>query len=456
MRRGLSLLVLLTTLMIVQARPATPQAPDRPNILVIVTDDQRAGLSVMPETRKRFVRQGVLYSPAFVTTPLCCPSRASIMTGRYAHNHGVKSNFNSGETGADALDHSTTMQRYLQDAGYHTGAIGKFLNQPWRFADQPPHFDEWATTDGRGAPEDTGEEWYDYAFNINGTATYTRGYITTVTRKLAVRFIRRNSGETPWYLYVAPKAPHLPAPPQHSYEDLRVKRWEGNPAVFEKDRSDKPAYVQHVSVGIRHANSVRRIQFRSLVSVDDMVGAIFDELAAQGEDNTLAIFISDNGRHWSEHGLSAKGTPYSQAVNVPMMARWPGQLPQGVKDSRWAANIDIAPTALQAAGVPQDQATPMDGRSLLDPTWQRDRILLEFWCNVGLCNRWASLRTRTDQFVEYYDQGEVVFREYYDLQRDPWQLVNLEGDGVKGNSPPLEPHRQALEEAKRCAGATCP
>jgi arylsulfatase A-like enzyme len=127
-----------------------------------------------------------------------------------------------------------------------------------------------------------------------------------------------------------------------------------------------------------------------------------------------------------------------------------------VRNTRWAANIDIAPTVLQAAGVQQDPSTPMDGRSLLDPTWRRDRILLEYWCNVGLCNRWASLRTRTDQFVEYYDQGEVVFREYYNLRRDPWQLVNLRRDGIRGNTPPAGPQRWALQQAKTCTGASCP
>jgi arylsulfatase A-like enzyme len=456
MRRVALLLALLMTLAVVQVPPATPQVPDRPNVLIIVTDDQRGGLSVMPETRRRFVRQGVLYSPAFVTTPLCCPSRASIMTGRYAHNHGVKVNSNPSETRSDALDHSTTIQRYLDDAGYHTGVIGKFLHRPWEFSASPPHFDEWATVDGEGSPKDGGEKWYDYPFNVNGETTFTSGYLTTVIGERAVDFIRRNSGETPWYLYVAPKAPHPPAPPEHRYEDFPVKRWEGNPAVFERDKRDKPLYVQKKSRGIRTANWTRRLQFRSLVSVDDMVEAIFDELSAQGEKDTLVFYISDNGRHWSEHGLGAKGTPYSQAVNVPMMVRWPGHFPGRVKDSRWAANIDIAPTVLQAAAVPQDSATPMDGRSLLDPTWRRDRILLEYWCNVGVCNRWASLRTRTDQYVEYYDQGEVIFREYYNLRKDPWQLVNLRRDGVRGNDPPVGPQRAALEQAKACTGASCP
>jgi arylsulfatase A-like enzyme len=281
------------------------------------------------------------------------------MTGRFAHNHGVKSNSNPGERGSDALDHSTTIQRYLDDAGYHTGVIGKFLNSPWEFSARPPHFDEWATVDGKGSPPRPPEKYWDYAFNMNGETTVTKGYVTRVMGELAVDFIRRNAGETPWYLYVATKAPHPPVEPEQRYDDLPVKRWDGNPAVFERDKSDKPQYVQNNSVGIRHVNMIRRRMFRTLVSVDDLVEAIFTELSVQGETDTLAFFISDNGYHWGEHGLMRKGTPYSPAVTVPMMARWPGHLPGGVKDTRWAANIDIAPTVLEILGV--DAPATVDG-----------------------------------------------------------------------------------------------
>ncbi len=435
---------------------AAAEAQTRPNILIIVTDDQRGGLSMMPESRRRFVKQGVLYSPAFVTTPLCCPSRTSIMTGRDAHNHGVKANSPRPGGGARALDHSTTIQRYLDDAGYHTGVIGKFLNGPWRFSTRPPHFDEWATVDGIMKPKDEGRKWYDYPFNINGETTYTKGYITTVMGKLATGFIRRNSGDTPWYLYLAPKAPHMPAPAESRYDDLRVGWWDGNPAVFEKDKSDKPPYVRQSRGDLGHANAVRKKQFRSLVSVDDMVKAIFDELRAQGEEDTLVFFISDNGYQWSEHGLTRKGAPYSQSVNILMMARWPGHLARGGRNTRWAANIDIAPTVLQAAGIRRDPRMPIDGRSLLDPAWRRDRILLEYWCNTSRCNPWASIRTRTDQFVEYYRRGRVIFTEYYNLRRDPWQLVNLSKDGVKGNTPPVGPQHRGLKRARSCSGGRCP
>ena len=423
-----------------------------PNVLIIVTDDQRGGMEVMPETSKRFMKQGTRYAPGFVTTPVCCPSRASIMTGRYAHNHGVRSNSSGDETGADNLDHSTTLQRYLNDAGYHTGIVGKFLNPPWRFADNPPYFDEWATVGGSENP--TGRDWFNAAFNVNGQSKGLKGYITTAMRSRALRFIRRNSGETPWYLYVGTRAPHPPAPAQPRYQRMRISKWKGNPAVFEQDKSDKPLYVQRKRRGVGHANQTRRAQYRSLASVDDMVEAIYDQLGEENERDTLAFFISDNGLGWSEHGLGGKGSPYKGATRVPMMARWPGQLGKGIKDKRWAANIDIAPTVLDAAGViPQ---TPMDGRSLLSP-WSRDRILFEFWCNsqIQRCNRWASTQTREHQYVEYYEDGQTIFREFYESS-DRWQLENLLGNDDPSDDPDTTAIEAQLNADRQCLGPTCP
>ena len=436
----------------VRGVPSAAQEGQRPNVLIIVTDDQRGGLEVMPATSKRFMKQGTRYSPAFATTPVCCPARASIMTGRYAHNHGVRSNSNEEETGADHLDHSTTLQRYLNDAGYRTGIVGKFLNPPWRFADNPPYFDEWATVGGTENPSGLG--WFDTTFNVNGDATPTKGYITTVMRRRAVNFIRRNSGETPWYLYIGTRAPHPPAPAQPRYERMRVQKWGGNPAVFEEDKSDKPLYVQKRHRGLAHANKTRRAQFRTLASVDDMVEAIFEQLAEEDERDTLVFFISDNGLGWSEHGIGGKGNPYKGSTRVPMLARWPGHIAKGMKDRRWAANIDIAPTILDAVGVaPQ---TPMDGRSLLRP-WKRDRILLEFWCNseTQVCNRWASTQTRQHQYTEYYEEGETVFREFYDSS-DRWQLENLLGNDDPRDDPDTTAIEAQLQADRKCVGVSCP
>lgn len=444
---GLLLMCCLLALEIPTASSQEPEPP-RPNILIIVTDDQRAGLEVMPATRSSFQRRGTRYRPGFVTTPMCCPSRASIMTGRYAHNHGVKSNGGGSEPGFEALDQSTTIQAYLDEAGYRTGLIGKFLNG-WRLEDNPPHFDTWATTGAR--------EWYDATLNINGTLRNPRGYVTKVMRRRALQFIRSESQE-PWFLYVAPKSPHLPAIPETRYADMRLKRWEGNPAVAERDRTDKPPYVQEGTTTLRRGRWIRGKQFRTLPSIDDIVESAFAELRAQGElDNTLAFFISDNGYLWGEHGVARKGVPYRRAVEVTFLATWQGHLTEDVADRRYAANIDIAPTVYEAAGI--TPSTPVDGRSLLQP-WRRDRILLEHWCNTeGLarvCNRWGSIRTRTEQYVEYNKDGEVHFREYYDMKADRWQLTNLLGNRNSSDDPDTSTLEAQLRMDRSCEGASCP
>jgi arylsulfatase A-like enzyme len=372
------------------------------------------------------------------------------MTGRYAHNHGVKSNSHPEEGGADNLDHPTTLHAYLQQAGYRTGIVGKFLNPPWQLADNPPYFDEWLTLGG----EPRQRKYYDALFNDNGLVREIPGYTTTVIRRRARSFIRRNADQ-PWYLYVAPKAPHPPAVPETRYADTPVPHWDGNPAVFERYEQDKPLYVRRADRDLQSARRVRSAQYRSLPSVDDMVGAIFEELAELGERrDTLAFFISDNGNMWSEHGLSGKGVPYYQAVTVPFFASWPGHIARDTTDSRFAANIDIAPTALQAAGI---QPTAQDGRSLLED-WRRDRLLLEYWCNseTMACNRWASSWTRKYQYTEYYEDGTVSFREFYNLQTDRWQLLNLLGDQDLRNDPSLTTLEEQLAADKSCAGAACP
>jgi arylsulfatase A-like enzyme len=436
--------------------PSAAQEEEPPNILVIVTDDQRGGISVMPAVQHYFSKRGVAYKPGFVTTPVCCPSRASIMTGRYAHNHGVKSNSNTEEPGSTVLDHSTTMQAYLQEDGYHTGMIGKFLNPPWELDNNPPYFDEWVTFGGVQQSPDS-NTWFDSTYNVNGTLKEISGYTTSILRRRSKGFLRRNApSDDPWFLYVGTKAPHLPASPQPRYADEPIESWDGNPAVFEEDKTDKPAYVQSADRDLRAGRGVRKRQYRSLMSVDDMVGALFDELRETGDlKDTLIFFISDNGYAWAEHGLTGKGIPYRQSVTVPFFARWPDHLPRGVTDDRFAANIDIAPTVLDAADITPD--VPQDGKSLLQ-NWQRPRIHLESWCNAqGLpCNRWASTWDRSFQYTEYYESGSVAFREYYDLEADPWQLTNLLEDGDEDNDPNLVPLKVELDNDHSCVAATCP
>jgi arylsulfatase A-like enzyme len=196
---------------------------------------------------------------------------------------------------------------------------------------------------------------------------------------------------------------------------------------------------------------IRARQLRTLMSVDDMVGRVMTVLSNLNE-NTLAIFTSDNGYQWGEHGLTNKTTPYTPSIMVPFLVRWPGHVAPSSKDGRLVSLIDIAPTVAQAAGLVPDPM--MDGRSLFSSA--RDHILTEFFTWPGyVVPTWASVRTNTYQYVEYYDGGSVTFREYYDLAADPWQLVNLLRDGDPSN-PDLTAPKALVAAAKVCAGVDCP
>ena len=416
------------------------QPVDKPNVIVIVTDDQRGGIEVMPETERRFVDEGRSYPNALVTTPLCCPARASIMTGRYVHNHGVLSN---GEDDWRDLDHDQTIQHLLHEAGYHTALFGKFLNH-WPIQSAPPGFDEWAVL-----PDVTGRlGYYGSEWNVNGDIKRVHRYSTDYLTDKATRFIsdRETTDDEPWYMYIATGAAHRSFVAEPAYSDAPVPRWRGNPAVFEKDRSDKPSYVRSSHHSFKEGQQVRKKQFRTLMSVDDLVGRVVAATESLAED-TLMIYVSDSGYMWGEHGLANKQVPYEESVAIPMWLRWTDDV-AGSSDDRIASNIDIAPTIAAAAGVTIDA----DGKDLLDPSWARDRLLLEYFGddNAPSIPRWASTWTRDGQYVEYYNaSGDVIDREYYNLLVDPWQLSNA-------GSPPDSTWRARLTADRQCSETTCP
>ena len=450
---ALLLALLLGNLPAMRPGPARAQsavAAARPNVLIIITDDQRATqtLDVMPATKKAFVRGGVRFKKAFATTPLCCPSRASIMTGRYAHNHGVERNAESPK-----LDHGTTLQRYLDDAGYATGYVGKFLNK-FPVEDPPPHFDRYSKYRSG---------YYDEMWNVDGRMKMVREYSTTFIQRRGRKYLRRwndENDEQPWLLYLAPFAPHTPPMPHRRFEDARVPRVKLTPSMWENDCSDKRHPVD-CQANWSRVERVARRQRRTLMSVDVMVKRIMETLRELGEKrDTLAFFISDNGYFWGEHGIIGKRNPLFGGINVPFMMRFPGKVDGGTNSYRVVANIDIAPTIYSATGI--DPANPIDGHSLLDDTWSRDRILLENgeYTPNGPWPRWASTLAQDYQYTEYYDaNGIVAFREYYDLIEDPWQLENLLGDDDAGNDPDPETQSRLelqLQRDRRCSGSDCP
>jgi arylsulfatase A-like enzyme len=449
-----SLRLLTTTAVLVSSVAFAPRGgptasadPAQPNVLIIITDDQRIeSMGPMRRTRFWFRRLGTEYVNAFVTTPLCCPSRASIFTGRYAHNHAV-------ETNADAkeLDQKSTIQRYLKDEGYRTAIVGKYLNS---WTGPPPHFEQWHTFENVS-------KYRNASFNSNGVVHKVKKYSTDyiANRAQALINVFETTDARPWFLVVSTWAPHTPANAEKSYRRSKVGHWEGNPAVFETDRTDKPAYVQARSAGLKGAKKLRMRQLRTLKSVDDLVDRVFTTMGRTGEgDDTLAFFLSDNGILWAEHGMKSKSVPYTSAIKVPFFARWPGRLGAAVQDARIVANIDIAPTIMAAAGVTPDPEYPVDGRSLLGAQ-TRGRLLLEFTGGNNQVDAptWVSTLTPEYQYIEHYDDatGAVTFREYYDLINDPYQLENYLADPDPANDPPLdEQARLALQLARdrRCLG----
>lgn len=445
-------LALAAPLLLTPGRTAEAQTSPPPNILVVITDDQRAQgtLRVMPKTRYWLERVGTRFPNAFAASPLCCPSRTSMMTGRYPHNHGVRRN------GAyRALDLDTTVQRYLDDAGYRTGLYGKFLIK-WDLTDPPPDFDDWAL--GRIGVGYRRSSYYGGTWNVNGNVKTIDTYSTDYIARRAVRFVRRSEAEDeqPWYAYLAPAAPHVPSIPEASYARAPVREWAGNRAVFETDRSDKPPWVHSREMTLDRVQWRRRRQLRTLMSVDDLVHRVMTSLRELGEArNTLVFFMSDNGHLWSEHGLFAKRHPYEQSVEIPFLVRWPGHIARGVRDERVISNVDVMPTILEAAGLQPDPDTPVDGQSLLS-SGPRSRVLIEYGKDAGDTPEWAAIRTRTAHYVEYYEDGAVTFSEYYDLKNDRWELENLLGDEDVSNDSSAATLQEMLVQDRSCAGATCP
>ncbi len=430
-----------------------PTTISRPNVLVIVTDDQRPmadALAVMPNVRSLFVEGGRNFPRSVVTTPLCCPSRSSILTGRYAHNTGVLTNGDEGQV--LAFDQATTIEAYLKGAGYRTGIVGKFFNT-WPLAMAPPFFDRWATMSGG---------YQDPVMNVDGAVHHVEGYSTSILGSQTVGILDdfdATEDDAPWFLYVAPQAPHGPYTPDEPYADAAVPPWDPGPAFDESNINDKPPWVRWRTYSRSEADQLREAQLRTLMSVDDMVGTVFDELDRLGESDTLAVFMSDNGLLWGEHHIGdSKRFPYEDSVGVPLLIRWPGHVEAGTRDARLAANIDVVPTIREAVDGPASDDLRPDGRSLLSPIPHR-RLLLEYWRSPDSPGvpSWRGLLRRGWLYIEWRDDdGAITFREFYNLRRDPFQLRNLLGDASPRNDPNVIGISKSLARLSTCQTHTCP
>ena len=410
MNRCLVLVFLILTF-VLQACGFLPRINDeRPNFLIIVTDDQRFDtMEYMPETQLLIFDQGVTFSSGYVTTPFCCPSRASILTGMYAHNHYVHVNENPLKF--------TTVVEDLHKNGYYTGLVGKYLNS-WK-GEARPEYDYWVSIFGGTLPN-----YYDPNLNINGTWEKQTGYSTYLFKDRAIEFVEQATQQKkPFLLLFTPNAPHAPFTPlkedKSLYTDLPPYR---PPNYNEEDISDKPAAISNKPLlteedSIQIENTRRR-QIQTLVSLDRAIGEIMKKLEATGElDNTIVIFISDNGKHWGEHRMDTKSTAYEESVKVPFALRYPPLVPTPYTEDKLVANIDIAPTIYELSETPIPATA--DGLSLLNllqgkDEW-RSHLLLEAWPERG---HWTAVHTGRYVYIETDDD----LSEFYDLATDPYEM----------------------------------
>jgi arylsulfatase A-like enzyme len=445
----------------------------QPNILIIVTDDERAvgTLGVEPTVRSWLKSGGTTFNHAYATTPLCCPSRASIITGLYAHNHGITGSADT-RSNLRAVDAMSIFPSF-RSGGYKVGLYGKYLNS-WGLDDDgslnpgawtPTGLDDYAIVPGGGSWHNDMRIDGSARWDVNGTAIRSPKYSTSFIRDSALSFIEENDAADdpqPWLAFIAPIVPHRPATPENKYMAAPVPDWQLTPAQREKDRTDKPAWLRRIAPrGMTGIRSFRLNQLRTLMSVDDMVSDIRAKLVELGEgDNTIVIYTSDNGLAWGEHGRVGKQTPYLESVGVPLYIRGPGIRAGGVRQDM-VALLDLAPTLLTAAGIPYPR--DFDGHDMFDGHSRR-RLLLEYDSAPGLGGvpSWrAVIATGTGsaapayEFIRYLRiDGSRLEDEAYNLANDPWQLSNLHRRGV---SPPTRSLRlaQSLSKLATCSGVTC-
>jgi N-acetylglucosamine-6-sulfatase len=462
-----------TTASYQESSPA--QAAPQPNIIFILADDMRKddfNARYMPQTTTELVGKGMSFQNAFVSNPLCCPSRATIMRGQYAHNTDIWFNNNVFDPDPNVRDggwegyngnryEDDNLATRLKDAGYTTGLFGKYLNGYGATTvptTPPPKWDDWFAFKQ--------PEYYNYDVNDNGTikhfGTRSTDYSTDVLKSQVQEFIGANAapGKPPFFAYVAPYAPHGPSTPaprdKNTFNGLKAPRL----ASFnEADVTDKPPWIQSLrrltsddiaSIDKRHENRIESLQ-----AVDDLVAAVVGTLGDE-LSNTYIVFTSDNGWHHGEHRVrSGKGRPYEEDIRVPLVIRGPNVQPNSSTDEL-VLNTDYLPTFMDLAGA----QTPsyVDGRSLVpllpDSTTSSGRtaVLIEGRKysadpEIPVDINYNAIRRSTDKYIEY----EGGFRELYNLSpgADPNELTNTYSSSDP-NVPPLSDLRARLNALKGC------
>jgi len=434
------LLLILAPLCLASSSSAEGVAPPKTaarNIIFILIDDQRYdsfGFMGHPflETPHldRLASSGVQFVNAFVTTSLCSPSRASILSGQYAHRHGVLDN--NTRLPAD----TPTFPKELQKAGYDTAFIGK-----WHMggsSDEPrPGFNRWVSFRGQGV-------YYNPTLNVDGERVKREGYLTDMIAEYAVDFINKDR-QSPFFLYVSHKAVHAMFEPAERHKGCyKDKKYVHPDSMADTDENyrGKPAWVRaqrdswHGVDGMYNGavefDTFVRDYAETLRAVDDSVGAILEALREKGIlDETLLIYTSDNGFLFGEHGHIDKRSMYEESIRVPLLVHCPALVKGGQKRDEMIVNVDYAPTILEAAGL--DVPQTVQGRSfygLLDGSEKRwrDAFLYEYFWERSFPQTPTVLGVRTDTHKLMRYHGIWDRYELYDLEKDPKEMNNLLAD----------------------------
>ena len=426
-----------TTTALAAGAATAQQTTKRRNMVFILIDDLRfdaLGFMGHPflETPNidALARGGMVFDRHFVTSSLCSPSRATILTGLYAHKHGVFDNSTPLDSGIP------TFPQLLQRAGYSTGFIGK-----WHMggdSDEPrPGFSYWSSFRGQGVYQDP-------VFNINGKQKKIEGYVTDLITDQAVEFLQA-AHDKPFFLYVSHKAVHAEFKPADRYKGCYKDKTYPHPATMantDENYRGKPAWVRAQRNSWHGVDGMydKKVDFdqfardyaETMRAVDDSVGRIVASLKEQGLlESTLLVFTSDNGFQFGEHGLIDKRTMYEASIRVPMIVHCPELVQPGARCGEMTATIDFAPTFLESAGL--SVPSGMQGISLqhlLDgtkPHWRESLLYEYFWeRSFPQTPTVLGVRTRTHKFMRYHGIWDRY--ELYDLEHDPDETNNLLGE----------------------------
>jgi len=431
-----------------------------PNVLVIITDDQRwdamscAGHPFLKTPNlDRLAAEGARFTNAFVTTSLCSPSRATLLSGLYAHTHGVRDNF------TDFPAELPSYVRSLRGMGYETAYVGK-----WHMGEQSdarrPGFDYWASHEGQG-------KYYENVFNIEGRQTLLTGYYTHRITELAAEWLARPRAR-PFCMIVGHKAPHTPFTPEPRYEHIFDGIPIAPPPTVADTGAGKPAWirerlrtwhgVQGPLFGLKDYDTFVRSYLATICSVDDSVGALYETLRAAGRlDDTIFVFASDNGFLLGEHGMTDKRTMHEESIRVPLLVRYPPAIAPSATIDRMVLNTDLAPSLLELCGAPAIPATHgMSWARLLRGDTRRWRTSWLYEYNFEkefpFTPNVRGVRTDAWKLMRYPNadgRPDTDTPELYNLQDDPGETRNLI------DAPEARPMRARLEaELARLLDAT--